>query len=183
MLITIEGIDGSGKSSLIRELKPLLKDAIFTQEPYGVMKQNVENFNGRINKNYVYSFLSHAEHLEKLIEPKKDDNIIVSERFFDSIAAYQAEVQAIDINRFIKYQEKNSVIPDITILLTCDIDVAYERSGENIFDSKIFMKNVQDNYKILAAMNPERFIVFDTTNIEIHIYKYFAENIVFQFLT
>ena len=60
---------------LIKELKPLLPEAIFTQEPYGVMKQNIENFRGNVKrKNAVYSFLSHAEHLEKINsnpKPKK----------------------------------------------------------------------------------------------------------------
>lgn len=178
MLITIEGIDGSGKSSLIKELKPFLPEAIFTQEPYGVMKQNIENFKGNVKKNAVYSLLSHAEHLEKLIEPKNNDNVIVSERFFDSIIAYQAEAQNIGTLKFIDYQKRVSIVPDLTILLTCNVNTAYARSGEKIYDSKIFLNNVQNNYKLLAAVNPERTKTFDTSNFTLNNYKSLARIIV-----
>jgi len=173
MLITIEGIDGSGKSSLINELKKLIPDAIFTQEPYGIMKQNIENYRGDIKKQAVYSLLSHADHIEKLIEPKSD-KIIISERFFDNIIAYQAEAQNIDVRKFVDYQKRVSVIPDMTILLTCEVDIAYDRSGERIYDSKIFLNNVQNNYKLLAAMNQERTKIFDTSKFETNNYKSLA---------
>ena len=166
MLITIEGIPGSGKTTLIENLKLLLTDMkpIYTSEPYGVLKKNIEHVKGGIYKTAIYSILSHVEHLEKLIEPKNDKNIIISDCFFDSIIANQSNIQQLDIMKMIEYQKKISIIPDITILLVCDPQVAYKRLIKSpAFDNDDFLKKVQENYIILAKMRPDVYILDTTT--------------------
>jgi len=180
MLVTIEGIPGSGKTTLIENLKPLLEDLnpIYTAEPYGVMKKNINNVKGGIYKTAIYSLLSHVEHLEKLIEPKKDTHLIISDCFFDSIIATQSSVQQLDIMKMIEYQKKISAIPDLTILLVCDPEIAYKRMNDSIaFDNANFLRDVQENYIILSKMRPD-VVIFDTTEMPKKQLGKYANNII-----
>ena len=166
MLITVEGISGSGKTTLINNLKPALEkcNPIYTSEPYGNMKPYIKRMVGGIKKQGLYYLLSHAEHLERLIDPKVENNIIISERFFDNIIAQQENIQQLDIMKLIEYQKKVSMIPDLTILLICDPEVAYGRNKEElVYDSVEYLKSVQDNYLLLAKMRDNVF-VYDTTD-------------------
>lgn len=186
MLITIEGIDGSGKSTLINAIKTVVNriqgvgsNIIFSQEPYGTMKKNIETCKDSIKKQSIYSIMSHAEHLEKLIEPKNKNNIIITERFYDSIIAYQAAAQNIDIIKFNEYFNRISVKPDLTVLLTCDIDKAYDRSQLTFIDSKLYLNEVQDNFKILSKLDNKKYITIDTTDIDIEDYIKYSEEILY----
>jgi len=168
MLVTIEGISGSGKTKLIRNMKPYLEvaDPIYSREPYGTMRQNIIGNQGGIKKQGLYYILSHAEHLEKLIEPKNADNLIIVDEFFDSIIAHQTVIHGQDINNMVEYMEKSSVIPDITFLLDCPGETAHRHNKmHEIYDSVLFYESVRENYLLLAQMYPERYIVIDTQKV------------------
>ena len=104
MLITFEGIDGSGKSTQIKKLKDFLKkkninNFIFTREPGGSDLGNKirkllinNNKNNTISREAQILLLIAAryEHYEKLIIPLiKKNKVVVSDRFGDSTFAYQ----------------------------------------------------------------------------------------------
>lgn len=184
MLVTIEGIDGSGKSTLIDSIKEILikndmhnisSKCIFTKEPYGVMKDSFNKFKGNTKKEALFYLLSHSDHIERLIEPKKN-KIIISERFFDSFIAFQSETLKYDINKMIKYQNKISVIPDLTVILYCNPEIAISR-GEQMIDSIAFVNTVQENYKIIESQN-RNIISFDTSNISLNDYNEIAKKVV-----
>lgn len=184
MLVTIEGIDGSGKSTLIDSINEILikndmhnisSKCIFTKEPYGVMKDSFNKFKGNTKKEALFYLLSHSDHIERLIEPKKN-KIIISERFFDSFIAFQSETLKYDINKMIKYQNKISVIPDLTVILYCNPEIAISR-GEQMIDSIAFVNTVQENYKIIESQN-RNIISFDTSNISLNDYNEIAKKVV-----
>lgn len=175
MLITIEGIDGVGKTTLINNLKQKIEylNPVYTREPYGTMRQNICNFTGNISKQAVFFVMSHAEHIERLIEsPKMTNRVIISERFFDSFIAYYCESMSYDLMKTVEYQKKISVIPDLTILLTCDPEVAQKRmSFELVYNDAKYLSNVQDNYLILSKLRPNIRCIDTTNKTETEVYK------------
>ena len=101
ILVTFEGIDGSGKSTQIRRLKNFfkknnIKNVIFTQEPGGsalgkkVKNLLINNNNNTISKESQILLLIAAryENYEKLIFFLKN-KIVISDRYQDSTFAYQ----------------------------------------------------------------------------------------------
>lgn len=185
MLVTIEGIDGSGKSVLIDSIKEILikndmhnisSKCIFTKEPYGVMKESFNKFKGNTKKEALFYLLSHSDHIERLIEPKKN-KIIISERFFDSFIAFQSETLKYNINKMIEYQNKISIIPDLTVILYCNPEIVISR-GNQMIDSIAFVESVQNNYRLIAAQKNRNIITFDTSNMTLNDYNEIAKKVV-----
>ena len=90
MLITIEGIDGTGKSTLIKNLKDLLSDLdpVFTREPGStwigeMVRRGIgENINP-VSEALLFT-ADHAAHLETVIRPGLDEGrIVISDRYSD----------------------------------------------------------------------------------------------------
>ena len=100
MLITVEGLDGSGKTTVWESLQETYPDAVFTREPtaswYG------EAVNRSINADdadplaelFLYT-ADHADHLSRVVRPAlADDELVISDRYSDSRYAYQGATLA-----------------------------------------------------------------------------------------
>jgi len=177
MLITIEGIDGTGKSTLVRNLKELLSDLnpVFTREPGSTWIGEVVRRGIAENINPVSEALlftaDHAAHLETLVKPEiKKGRLVISDRFADSRYAYQAStLKGIlpDPMRWIKgIHEGWTIIPDLTFLLVIPVDDAIERLKKDRdhhehFECRTTLEEVKNNYLLLAEEEPERFILVD----------------------
>ena len=175
ILITFEGIDGSGKSTQIRRLKNFLKknnikNFIFTREPGGSeLGKKVKNL--LINKNnsiiskeaqILLLLAARYEHYKKLILPLlKKNKIVISDRFQDSTFAYQCEnnkdLQDLLIN--FNHLLFKGFKPDLTFLLDINPNVSLKRISKrktnNAFDKKAlsFYKKVRSSYLKLANKN------------------------------
>ena len=199
-LISIEGIDGSGKSTILKRIKRrwekrgcFAENVIFTAEPtdFAVGKRVRELSDTDIDPfSLAFLFLAdHAEHLSKLIKPAlAEGKDVITDRYIDSRYAYQGvtlkkyfcpddfvvgsqkssifEDEKDPIKWLKKIHEPFSVVPDRTILLVTDVDVAIERiSGKGRkrikLEDKDFLKKVQRNYLELAEDEKERFIEID----------------------
>ena len=140
-LITVEGIDGSGKSTLVESLHGLLKDqghkVIITKEPGKTqLGQKIRNILQQ-EKNLVCDkaeFLlfaaDRAQHIEEVIVPALNNgNIIISDRMADSSLAYQGYGRGLDIEliKTINAWCMNGVEPDLTIYVDIDEKTALER--------------------------------------------------------
>ena len=177
-LITIEGIDGSGKTSLVRYLEEhdTHQRYVFTVEPthswIGMdVRRAIESDVDPLAELFLF-MADHAQHIESVIRPAiADDKIIISDRYSDSRCAYQGvTLESVRAGAFdwVEGLHKGwTVVPDLTILLDVDVDVALSRCGSRDtmtkFEKKDFLHGVAKNYRTLAKRHPERFAVVDAS--------------------
>ena len=138
-LISIEGIDGSGKSSLAKNMHLQLQsyNCILTKEPGGTpLGEKIRSI--LLQKDAVMcakaEFLlfaaSRAEHFEKLIIPAlKDGSIVISDRMADSSAVYQGYARGLDIKTIdhVNAWAMNNIKPHLTFYLKLSVEKALER--------------------------------------------------------
>ena len=140
--VTFEGIEGSGKSyqseKLYQNLKQKGINTIFTREPGGsVGAETIRNLilTGKVSKfskttDTLLYLAARNEHFEKKIKPAiNKKKIILCDRFIDSTIAYQ--VYGSGENKLlidnIHQHILGSLRPDITFVLTVNIDKAFKR--------------------------------------------------------
>ncbi|MDR0439083.1 MAG: dTMP kinase [Methanocalculaceae archaeon] len=177
MLITLEGIDGSGKSTLYDGLKGRLADLdpIFTSEPgspyLGDIVRHVIATDGDPMVEATLFVADHAVHLANVVHPALiQGRVVISDRYSDSRFAYQEVSLAgvhFDPHGWLEAVHAGwSVRPDMTILLVLPVTVAMSRLAERTehehFEQLGFLENVQKNYLIRAAKDPGRFVLVDT---------------------
>ena len=177
MLITLEGIDGSGKTTAWEALRDRFPDATFTREPtdswYGdAVYRSIEADDADpLAELFLYT-ADHADHLSRTIEPAlADGDLVISDRYSDSRFAYQAATLAasdVDIDRPLAYirdvHDPFSRPPDATIYLDLDARTAAERSGRtNKFEQDGYLAAVRENYERLIDAEPDRFHRVDAT--------------------
>jgi len=160
MYIVFEGIDGSGKTSLINELskdKDLKKyKPIIKREPFD--KKFLENCFKKISSwdneekalCLSLAFAYDRAFLEKEFKDYYGKNLVLSDRSFISSLAYQSIYIDLDwvfcINKFFKK-------PDLVIYLDTDVDIALrrinQRSEKSItyFEKKEFLEKLKESYK------------------------------------
>lgn len=176
MLITIEGIDGSGKSTLYNGLKERLMDLdiVFTREPgcphIGDAVRRVISENSDPLAEAALFLADHAVHTETVIRPALNEGkIIISDRYTDSRFAYQQiTLKGYHKNpkSWLESVHKDwSVRPDLTILLTIDPKTALSRISDRDesehFEKEDFLREVQINYLERVKEDPSRFLVID----------------------
>lgn len=176
-LITLEGIDGTGKSSISKKLKKSFPDAFFTREPTqswigNAVKKSIESDGDPLAELFLF-VADHAEHIAKVIRPAlSEGKIVFSDRYSDSRYAYQSVTLSDifdDSMAWVKGIHNGwTVVPDMTILFTIDPSVAVSRCGvrgeKTKFEKLEFLKKVQDNFLRLAEEEPGRFVIVDAGN-------------------
>ena len=180
LFITIEGPDGSGKSTQIAYLKEFFEekgiDCIFTREPGGTAigeklreiildRENSEMC--AMSEALLYA-ASRAQHVEELIKPAlSKGRIVVCDRFIDSSIAYQGFGRKLgDSVRIINEQAVGSCMPDVTFLMKLAPEIGKSRISKDVQDrleqEKIdFHRRVYEGYQELAGIYPERFVQID----------------------
>lgn len=179
MFITLEGPDGSGKSSQIQPLSDYLTNlgyAVFTtQEPGGT---KISNQVKDILKSMSYKDMMHprteillfcsarAQLVEEFIRPHLEaGHIIISDRYADSTLAYQGYGHGYDLKLLKQLLDfaTGSLWPSLTILLDIDAEEGLRRrkiGGEEwdrLDDYELaFHKRVREGYLELASQEPER---------------------------
>lgn len=173
MLITLEGLDGSGKTTVWEALHDEF-DATFTREPtetwYGeaVNRSIADDDADPIAELFLYT-ADHAAHLAETVRPALDaGELVISDRFSDSRYAYQAAALDGVIKRPMEYiigvHQPFTRPPDRTIYLDVDPQTGAKRSGAtNKFEQAGYLAHVQSNYERLMETEPERFVRIDAT--------------------
>ena len=173
-LITLEGIDGTGKSSITKMLKKSFPEAFFTREPTQswigkAVKRSIESDGDPLAELFLF-VADHAEHIAKVIRPALvDGKIVISDRYSDSRYAYQGVTLSNDFDDAVAWVQGIhrgwTVVPDMTILFTIDPAVAVSRCGvrgeKTKFEKLEFLKKVQDNFLRLAREEPRRLVIID----------------------
>ena len=175
MLITLEGLDGSGKSSCVERLREAeFPDTVFTREPtetwYGeaVRRSIADDDADPLAELFLY-VADHAAHVAETIEPTLDaGGVVISDRYSDSRFAYQGATLADRFEDSVAFvqdiHEPWTRPPDATIYLDVDPETAAARSGAtNKFETASYLETVRENYERLIAAEPERFVRVDAT--------------------
>ncbi|MDF9745484.1 dTMP kinase [Natrinema salsiterrestre] len=178
MLVTLEGLDGSGKTTVWEAVRERYPEATFTREPtnswYGdAVYRSIEDDDADpLAELFLYT-ADHADHLSRVIEPALDgDELVISDRYSDSRFAYQgATLEAAtghDIADPLEYvvdvHRPFSIEPDLTIYLDLDPETAATRAGTtNKFERAEYLESVRENYERLIERDPDRFARVDAT--------------------
>ena len=178
LFITIEGIDGAGKSTQINLLSEYLKNTnknfIITREPGGtdisekirkiILDNNNNNMNN-ITETILYA-ASRAQHIQEKIKPAlTNGKIVICDRFVDSSIAYQVYARNISlelVENINKYATEN-IEPDITIYLDLLPAEAIKRKKsmqknlDRIENENLeFYTKVYNGYQNLLTKYPQR---------------------------
>lgn len=178
--ISFEGMDGSGKSTQINELKCYLEqkgfEVILTREPGGtdigeqIRRIILDPDNSEmthITEAMLYA-ASRAQHIEEVILPAvASGKIVICDRFVDSSVAYQGFGRGITecVNAINAYAVQDCM-PDITFLLKVKPQIGSERIKHREKDrieleASEFHQAVFDGYERLEAAFPERIVGID----------------------
>ena len=174
MLITLEGLDGSGKTTCMEMLQETIPPTTFTREPteswYGeAVQQSIKNDSADPLAELFLYLADHAAHLSQTIEPALGaGETVLSDRYSDSRFAYQGATLADRFEDSLRYvqqlHEPWTRPPDATIYFDVDPATATERSGAtNKFETEQYLETVRANYERLIADEPERFVRIDAT--------------------
>jgi dTMP kinase len=176
VLVTLEGIDGTGKSTLLAALKEKLADLdpVFTREPGATwvgesVRRAIAEQIDPITEATLF-VADHAAHLATVVRPAlAAGKLVISDRYSDSRFAYQS----VTLDGVIPEPEKWlramhngwSIVPDKTILLVIPVDDALARlatkSGHEHFERREILEKVQNRYLEFARAEPDRFVIVD----------------------
>jgi dTMP kinase len=186
MFITLEGPEGSGKTSHISPLVEYLRarghNVFATREPGGTsigeqireVIHNLKNTEMHPRTETLLYQAARAQIVEQLIRPKLSNGFIVlCDRYADSTIAYQGygHNQDLDQVRSLVNYATGGLVPDITILLDLDVKVGLQRKQKenewNRLDAYdlAFHKRVRTGYLELVGQEPGRWIIVDA-NLE-----------------
>jgi dTMP kinase len=174
LLITIEGIDGTGKSTLIAALKEKLADLdpVFTREPGATwvgeaVRRAIKEQTDPITEATLF-VADHAAHLAMLVRPAlAEGKLVISDRYTDSRYAYQSVTLEGVIPHPMEWLQAMhdhwSIVPDKTFLLVLSVDSALarlsEKNGLEHFERREILEKVQNNYLEYAKNEPSRFVI------------------------
>ena len=181
--ISIEGSEGSGKSTNIQYIQTYLKtkniDFIATREPGGtpiaekIRDLLLDKKNARLceDAELLLMFAARAQHLNELIIPALEaGKWVLSDRFTDASYAYQGGGRGLSTEKIAQLETwvQGELRPDATILLDIPVEQGMERvrlRGEtDRFEEEemSFFKRIRNTYLQLASDNPQRFHIIDT---------------------
>jgi len=185
MFITLEGPEGSGKTSQIPAIAAFLRDAgyevVVTREPGGTavgdqirdVLMNLENVTIVPRTEILLFLAARAQHVESLIRPALEEGkVVLCDRFGDSTLAYQGYGHATDLDtlRSLLNYSTGGLTPDLTLLLDVPVQDGMARKKDNAAEwnrldayTIAFHERVRKGYLALAANEPERWLVIDAT--------------------
>ena len=175
MLISFEGIDGSGKSTQARllydHLKGEGKKVNLYREPGGTqvgerIREILKGFDvSPVGELFLFE-ASRAELILKIKEDLKNSRVVILDRFTDSTVAYQGYGRGLDIE-FVKRLNDfatGGLKPDITFLLDIEPEEALKRiSSKDRFEDLEFLRRVRAGFLNLAREEKNRITVLDAT--------------------
>ena len=182
--ITLEGIDGSGKTTqgifLKNKLEELGQDVLFTREPGGAKgAEEIRNLLVQGEKDrwsniteILLFFASRRHHLEKVLLPAiNKGKVVICDRFTDSTIIYQGR-ENIHLNKIIIELNKSviGIVPDLTLIIDIDPTKSLSRglsrkSNEMRFETfgLEFQTNARNGY-ISLAKTEKRYHLIDGNN-------------------
>ena len=170
--ITLEGIEGSGKSTNLVTIKSILDqykiNYVLTREPGGgplgphlrkLLLDKDQSISPSVEM--LLMMADRRDHVDNLINPNLDKGIwVISDRYLDSTIAYQGGGRQLDINLITSLSASLKLpTPDFTLLFDLPVDVALERAKERSEldrferEPKDFHSRIRESYLELASTN------------------------------
>lgn len=191
--ITIEGCEGSGKTTILKMLCQEFKENnikyFSTREPGGskISEQirnvilNVENTKMDYMTEALLYAASRRQHLEEVVKPALEEgNIVICDRYLDSSLAYQGYARGLGIKEVyeINMYATSGFLPELTIYVDIPVEVGLERISNNNRDvnrldlEKVsFHNKVRDGYLEIAKMYPDRIVKIDGVGTPEEVYQ------------
>lgn len=188
IFITIEGPDGSGKTTALQQVVPRLqkemnRKVVATREPGGspiaekirslILDPSHTDMDSRTEA-LLYAASRRQHLIEKVLPVLENGDVIFCDRFVDSSIAYQGYARGIgedgirEINQF----ATEGIEPDLTLYIDVPAEVGIQRIHANLDEREYnrldqeklaFHEKVRIGYQHLAQANPERIVVVDGT--------------------
>ena len=184
MFITLEGPDGSGKTTQIQRLYGRLVaagyDPLLTREPGGTpIGDQIRDVLHRLDNRdmidtteiLLYS-ASRAQLVAQVIRPALDQGrLVLCDRYADSTMAYQGYGRQLDLEalRVITRFATGGLKPDLTVLLDVNVEIGLRRKKAaeewNRMDQQAidFHQRTREGYLALAAAEPGRWVIVDAS--------------------
>lgn len=189
MFITLEGMEGAGKTTALGMLSAWLEqrghNPFVTREPGGsrlgrrlrsMLLDSRQERISAIAETYLF-FADRAQHLFEAVQPALEaGQIVLCDRYIDSTMAYQGYGRGMDPEMLWQAGQlaQDGLLPDLTIVLDLPVQVGLQRAGsrnheagtvisEGRFDaeSRDFHERVRKGYLDLAAKYPQRITVIN----------------------
>lgn len=174
--ISLEGVDGSGKSTQIQTTAAWLKEqgyeVLVTREPGGTA--TAEKIRNLVldadvplqpRTELLLYLAARAQHVAEVIKPAlAAGRIVLCDRFVDSTLVYQGIVRGLDLRRIKELNEfaSEELMPALTLLLDADPALLEERRRERGVTDRFeqeglsFQKKLREGFRFLAEKEPER---------------------------
>lgn len=182
--ISVEGIEGVGKSTnidvVVRRIEAAGHKVLTTREPGGTpFAEDIRDI--LMNRNdepipeiaeVLLMFAARSFNVNNVIVPALEAGTwVVCDRFTDSSRAYQSGGRGIPMETIDRIADwvHGDTWPDVTILLDAPVEVGMERAGRRSapdrFEQELhdFFQRVRECYLQIAAREPDRFVIIDTT--------------------
>jgi len=189
MFITLEGIEGAGKSSQIENIAAFFNargyECVTTREPGGTaigtqirgILLDPANRDLDARAELLLYVADRIQHIKTVIEPHQGDHrVVLCDRYFDATLVYQGYARGLDIGliRDLHRLVCKDLTPDLTLLFDLEPKLGLARAWHQIdnggrtnqesrfeLEKLAFHQKVRDGYLELARNDPRRFRIID----------------------
>ena len=205
MFITLEGIEGSGKTTQIDHIVKFLDQKgiphLTTREPGGtsvgakirsILLDPENNALAPVTELLLYA-ADRAQHLETCIKPALDaGKTVICDRYYDATLVYQGYARGLDLNLIAQLHCLccGNLMPDITFLLDLPPEIGLKRAWKEIdngnrnasetrFEQETlaFHRKVREGYLQLAQNEPDLFLLIDAAQEARHVSERVTETL------
>ncbi|PPC92534.1 MAG: dTMP kinase [Methylotenera sp.] len=177
--ITLEGMDGAGKSTHIPNIIALLQaqghEVVSTREPGGTplgerLRDLLLHETMHVETETLLMFAARREHIANVIAPALARGAyVLSDRFTDATYAYQHGAKGVDIKKIEALENwvHEDLQPNVTLLFDVPVEVSMRRLASARQPDKFeresheFFHKIRQAYLLRAALNPSRYRVID----------------------
>ena len=185
LFITVEGVDGAGKSTAMAWLAEQItaqRTTVLTREPGGTplgerLRELLLHETMDLETETLLMFAARREHIAQVILPAlARGEVVISDRFTDATFAYQGGGRGVAFDKITQLERwvQGDLQPDFTLLFDVPLDVARARLTQRAAqtqealdkfeqESFEFFKRTREAYLQRAAQSPQRMAVIDST--------------------
>ncbi|MFF2094456.1 dTMP kinase [Paenibacillus sp. NPDC058174] len=194
IFITIEGGEGSGKTTLIERISHTMqqrgKTAVITREPGGIpiaeqiraviLDRSHTEMDARTEA-LLYAAARRQHLVEKVMPALEAGKIVICDRFVDSSLAYQGHARGLGMDEVwsINHFAINGLMPHLTIYMDIDPVVGLNRISQSAerevnrldLESLAFHEKVREGYRLLLEQYPDRIVKLQAENAAEVVYQ------------